>query len=190
MKFKHFNIEDVLSPDDINQAEKYIGQKGYYADSLESFDRYIEDKEHIDYLYSVKKSNIFTYFVIGYSWGTCGFCNYFLPLEKVKKTEQTEQTMKQKSTENRNTFDLWIANKVKVRVVTTALDYDNTFFSILGVIEKCEKQGILLKDQNNKEQFICFPNILEVQNLGTDDWKEYIGLSLDEIGNFWNTDEN
>ena len=142
MKFKHFNIEDVLSADDTKEAVKYIGKKGYYADSLESFDCYIEDKEHIDYLYSVKKSNIFTYFVIGYSWGTCGFCNYFLPLEKVKKTEQTE---KHRSPENRNTFDLWIANKVKVRVVTTALDYDNTSFSILGVIEKFEKQGILLK---------------------------------------------
>ena len=180
MKFKHFNIEDVLSTDDTKEAVKYIGKKGYYADSLESFDRYIEDKEHIDYLYSVKKSNIFTYFVIGYSWGTCGFCNYFLPLEKVKKTEQTE---KHRSPENRNTFDLWIANKVKVRVVTTALDYDNTFFSILGVIEKCEKQGILLKDQNNKEQFICFPNILEVQNLGTDDWSEYERPDIAEILN-------
>lgn len=177
MKFKHFNIEDVLSTDDTKEAVKYIGKKGYYADSLESLDRYIEDKEHIDYLYSVKKSNIFTYFVIGYSWGTCGFCNYFLPLEKVKKTKQ------QRSTENINTFDLWIANKAKVRVVTTALDYDNTFFSILGVIKKCEKQGILLKDQNDKEQFICFPNILEVQYLGTDDWSEYERLDIAEILN-------
>ena len=178
MKFKHFNIEDVLSTDDTKEAVKYIGKKGYYADSLESLDRYIEDKEHIDYLYSVKKSNIFTYFVIGYSWGTCGFCNYFLPLEKVKKTEQTE---KHRSPENRNTFDLWIVNKAKVRVITTALDYDNTFFSILGVIEKHEKQGILLKDQNDKEQFICYPNILEVQYLGTDDWSEYERPDIAEI---------
>ena len=177
MKFKHFNIKDVLSTDDTKEAVKYIGKKGYYSDSLESLDRYIEDKEHIDYLYSVKKSNIFTYFVVGYSWDTCGFCNYFLPLEKVKKTE------KQESTENRKTFDLWIANKVKVRVVTTALDYDNTFFSILGVIEKCEKQGILLKDKNNKEQFICYPNILEVQYLGTDDWSEYERPDIAEILN-------
>ena len=126
-------------------------------------------------IYTQLKSNIFTYFVIGYSWDTCGFCNYFLPLEKVKKTEQ------QKSTENRNTFDLWIANKVKVRVVTTTLDYDNTLFSILGVIEKCEKQGILLKDKNNKEHFICYPNILEVQYLGTGDWSEYEEPDIAEI---------
>ena len=84
---------------------------------------------------------------------------------------------------NRNTFDLWIPNKVKVRVVTNVDNFDKTLFSILGVIEKCEKQGILLKDQNNKEHFICYPNILEVQYLGTDDWKEYLGLSIDEIDN-------
>ena len=177
MKFKHFNIEDVLSPDDTKEVVKYIGKKGYYAEFLESLDRYIEDKEHIDYLYSIKKSNIFTYFVIGDSYDTLHFCNYFLPLEKVKKTD------KPKSSENRNTFDLWIANKVKVRVVTTALDYDNTFFSILGVIEKYEKQGILLIDKNDKEQFICFSNILEVQNLGTDDWSEYERLDIAEILN-------
>ena len=89
--------------------------------------------------------------------------------------------MKFKHFNNEKTFDLWIANKVKVRVVTTALDYDNTFFSILGVIEKCEKQGILLIDKNNKEQFICYPNILEVQYLGTDDWSEYERPDIAEI---------
>ena len=60
MKFKHFNIKDVLSTDDTKEAVKYIGKKGYYSDSLESLDRYIEDKEHIDYLYSVKKKAIFS----------------------------------------------------------------------------------------------------------------------------------
>lgn len=180
MKFKNFDIEDVLSTDDTKEAVKYIGKKGYYADSLESLDRYIEDKEHIDYLYSIAKSKS-PKFVIGFSWNTtCTFCNYFLPLEKVKKTEQTR---KHRFPENRNTFDLWIANKVKVRVVTTALDYDNTFFSILGVIEKHEKQGILLKDKNDKEQFICYPNILEVQYLGTDDWSEYERPDIAEILN-------
>ena len=176
MKFKHFNIEDVLSPDDTKEAVKYVGKKGYYAEFLESLDRYIEDKKHIDYLYSIEKSKS-PRLIIGFSYDHCTFSKYFLPLEKVKKTEQ------QKSTENRNTFDLWISNKVKVRVVTTALDYDNTFFSILGVIEKHEKQGILLKDQNNKEQFICFPNILEVQYLGTDDWSEYERPDIAEILN-------
>ena len=77
MKFKHFNIKDVLSTDDTKEAVKYIGKKGYYSDSLESLDRYIEDKEHIDYLYSVKKSNIFTYFVVGYSWALVVFVTTF-----------------------------------------------------------------------------------------------------------------
>ena len=77
----------------------------------------------------------------------------------------------------------FIVKKVKVRVVTTALDYDNTFFSILGVIEKCEKQGILLKDQNNKEHFIPYTSIVEIQNLGTDDWSEYERPDIAEILN-------
>ena len=183
MKFKHFNIEDVLSPNDRKQTEKYIGHKGYYSDSLELFDRYIEDKKHIDYLYSIEKSKS-PQLVIGSSYDYCNFSNYFLPLEKVQKTEKRE------STENGKTFDLWVANKVKVRVVTNVDDFDKTLFSILGVIEKCEKQGILLKDWNNKEHFICYPNILEVQYLGTGDWKEYLGLSTDEIGNVWSKNEN
>lgn len=176
MKFKHFNIEDVLSPDDRKQTEKYIGQKGYYSDSLELFDRYIEDKKHIDYLYSIEKSKS-PQLVIGFSYDYCTFSNYFLPLEKVQKTEKRE------STETGKTFDLWIANKVKVRVVTNVDDFDKTLFSILGVIEKCEKQGILLKDQNNKEHFVCYPNILEVQYLGTDDWSEYERPDIAEILN-------
>lgn len=179
MKFKHFNIEDVFSTDDTKEAVKYIGKKGYYAEFLESLDRYIEDKKHIDYLYSIEKSKS-PRLIIGFSYDHCTFSKYFLPLEKVKKTEQTE---KHRSSENRNTFDLWIANKVKVRVVTTAIDYDNTFFSIPGVIEKYEKQGILLKDQNDKEHFICYPNILKVQYLGTDDWSEYERPDIAEILN-------
>ena len=177
MKFKNFNIEDVISPDDTKEAVKYIGKKGYYAEFLESLDRYIEDKKHIDYLYSIEKSKS-PRLIIGFSYDYCTFSKYFLPLEKVKKTEQTE---KHRSPENRNTFDLWIANKVKVRVVTNVDDFDKTLFSILGVIEKCEKQGILLKDQNNKEHFICYPNILEVQYLGTGDWSEYEEPDVSEI---------
>ena len=87
------------------------------------------------------------------------------------------------NTKNRKTFDTWIANKVKVRVVTTALDYDKTLFSILGIIKNTDELGILLKDQNNKEQFIRYPNILEVQYLGTDDWSEYERPDIAEILN-------
>ena len=77
----------------------------------------------------------------------------------------------------------YIANKVKVRVVTNVDDFDKTLFSIPGIIKNTDELWILLKDQNNKEQFICFPNILEVQYLGTDDWSEYERLDISEILN-------
>lgn len=179
MKFKHFNIEDVLSPDDRKQIEKYIGQKGYYADSLESLDHYIEDKKHIDYLYSIEKSKS-PHLIIGFSYDYCNFSNYFLPLEKVKKTEQTR---KYRSPENRNTFDLWIANKVKVRVVTNIDDFDKTLFSIPGIIKNTDELGVLLINQNNKEHFIPYASIVEIQNLGTDDWPEYERSDVAEILN-------
>ena len=180
MKFKHFNIEDVLSPDDTKEAVKYIGKKGYCSNSIESLDHYIENKEHIDYLYSIAKSKS-PKFVIGYSWNTtCTFCNYFLPLEKVKKTEQTR---KHRSPENRNTFDLWIANKVKVRVVTNVDDFDKTLFSILGIIKNTDELGVLLIDKNDEEHFIPYTSIVEIQNLGTDDWSEYERPDIAEILN-------
>ena len=77
----------------------------------------------------------------------------------------------------------YIANKVKVRVVTNVDDFDKTLFSIPGIIKNTDELWILLKDQNNKEQFICFPNILEVQYLGTDDWSEYERPDIAEILN-------
>lgn len=58
MKFKHFNIEDVLSPDDRKQIEKYIGQKGYYSDNLELFDRYIEDKNILTIYIQLRKASL------------------------------------------------------------------------------------------------------------------------------------
>lgn len=39
MKFKNFNIADVLGPDDIKQAKQYVGKKGYYANHIEILDR-------------------------------------------------------------------------------------------------------------------------------------------------------
>ena len=176
MKFKNFNLEDVLGRDETEEAKVYVGKLGYFANDLDDLDHaitYIPEQTHE--LVTIKQTGTDNKYV-----DRLRAFKYFLPLDKVKKTEQTE---KHRSPENRNTFDLWIANKVKVRVVTTALDYDNTLFSILGVIEKCEKQGILLKDQNDKEQFICFPNILEVQYLGTDDWSEYEEPDIAEILN-------
>ena len=180
MKFKNFDIADVIGCNDIEQARAYTGKKGYYADHIEQLDDFIENNKHIGTLHSIASKDTFERLIVGCEFDYPCPYTYFLPLEKVQKTEQTG---KQKYSKNRNTFDLWIANKVKVRVVTNVDDFDKTLFSILGVIEKYEKQGILLKDQNNKEHFICYPNILEVQYLGIDDWKEYLGLSTDEIDN-------
>ena len=52
---------------------------------------------------------------------------------------------------------------------------------------------MLLIDKEDKEHFIPYTSIVEIQNLGTSDWKEYTDLSIDEIGeihSFWSTDEN
>lgn len=90
MKFKNFDIEDVFGFDDAEQAKAYIGKKGYYADHIEKLDDYIENKSHIDTLYTINKSRNFYRFMVGCSYDYCGYYTYFLPLEKVKKTEPTE----------------------------------------------------------------------------------------------------
>lgn len=84
MKFKNFDIADVFGPNDIDQAKAYIGKKGYCADRIEQFDDYIENKGHIDTLFSIGKS------LNNYPFMTGCYYSYFLPLEKVKKTEPTE----------------------------------------------------------------------------------------------------
>lgn len=90
MKFKNFDIEDVFGFDDAEQAKAYIGKKGYYADHIEKLDDYIENKSHIDTLYTINKSRDIYRFMVGCSYDYCGYYTYFLPLEKVKKTELTE----------------------------------------------------------------------------------------------------
>lgn len=90
MKFKNFDIEDVFGPNDTEQAKAYIGKKGYYADHIEKLDDYIENKIHIDTLYTINKSRDIYRFMVGCSYDYCGYYTYFLPLEKVKKTEPTE----------------------------------------------------------------------------------------------------
>lgn len=84
MKFKNFDIADVFGPNDIDQAKAYIGKKGYRADRIEQFDDYIENKGPIDTLFSIGKSRN------NYPFMTGCYYSYFLPLEKVKKTEPTE----------------------------------------------------------------------------------------------------
>lgn len=90
MKFRNFNIEDVFSSNDAEQAKAYIGKKGYYADYIEDLDDYIENKSHIDKLYSIDEAHGLFHYVVGCSYDYSGNYNYFLPLEKVKKTEPAE----------------------------------------------------------------------------------------------------
>ena len=69
----------------------------------------------------------------------------------------------------------YIANKVKVRVVTK--------FSILGIIKNTDELGVLLIDKNDKEHFIPYTRIVEIQSLGTEDWSEYEEPDISEILN-------
>ena len=77
----------------------------------------------------------------------------------------------------------YIVKKVKVRVVTDADDFDKTLFSILGIIKNTDELGVLLIDKNDKEHFIPYTRIVEIQNLGTEDWSEYEEPDISEILN-------
>lgn len=92
MKFKNFDIEDVFGPNDTEQAKAYIGKKGYYADYINQLDEFIENKKHIGPLYSIDtvKDDTFERFVVGGSFDYSCHYTFFLPLDKVKKTEPTE----------------------------------------------------------------------------------------------------
>ena len=94
MKFKNFNIEDVFCFNDTEQAKQYICKKGYYADYIEQLDEFIENKKHnhIGTLYSIdtNKADTLEHFIISCDFDYHCPYNYFLPLEKVKKTEPVE----------------------------------------------------------------------------------------------------
>lgn len=77
----------------------------------------------------------------------------------------------------------YIVKKVKVRVVTNVDDFDKTLFSILGIIKNTDELGVLLIDKNDKEHFIPYTSIVEIQNLGTGDWSEYERPDIAEILN-------
>lgn len=74
MKFNHFKIKDVLGPKDLEQAKKYIGTDGYFANALESLD----GLEFCGVLETVSETS-FAY----YCKDDTNF-KYFLPVEKIK----------------------------------------------------------------------------------------------------------
>lgn len=90
MKFKNFDIADVIGCNDVEQAKAYTGKKGYYADHLEQLDDFIENNRHIGTLHSITSKDTFERLIVGCEFDYPCPYTYFLPLDKVKKTEPTE----------------------------------------------------------------------------------------------------
>lgn len=84
MKFKNFNIKDVLGPDNIKQAKQYILKRVYYANSLEELDSCIENRKQIGTLFTISKCDKSNPFIIGYCYEHSTNYTYFIPLENVK----------------------------------------------------------------------------------------------------------
>ena len=84
MKFKNFNIKDVLGPDDIKKAKQYISKRVYYANSLEELDCYIENRKPVDTLFAISKCDKHDPFIIGCGYKHSTNYTYFIPLENVK----------------------------------------------------------------------------------------------------------
>lgn len=97
MKFKNFDIADVFGPDDVEQAKGYVGMLGYFEDDLDDLNNAIAySPEQMYKLVRIKQIDCDNKYVIG----ACGF-KYFLPLEKVKKTEPAEKEAKYRSLRNK-----------------------------------------------------------------------------------------
>ena len=84
MKFKNFNIKDVLGPDNIKQAKQYILKRVYYAKSLEELDSCIENRKPVDTLFAISKCDKHDPFIIGHGYEHSKNYTYFIPLENVK----------------------------------------------------------------------------------------------------------
>ena len=86
MKFKNFNLEDVLGRDETEEAKVYVGKLGYIANDLDDLDHaitYIPEQTHE--LVTIKQTDTDNKYVDR----LCAF-KYFLLLDKVKKTEPTK----------------------------------------------------------------------------------------------------
>ena len=84
MKFKNFDIADVIGCNDTEQAKAYIGKKGYYADHLEQLDDFIENNRHIGTWHSITSRDTLERLIVGCECDYPCPYTYFLPLEKVK----------------------------------------------------------------------------------------------------------
>lgn len=89
MKFKNFDIADVFGPADIKEAEKRVGEIGYFEDSLEDLDNAITwFPKKIFKLIRIKQANSDSKYVVN---NACSF-KYFLSLNNlnIKKTKPVE----------------------------------------------------------------------------------------------------
>lgn len=94
MKFKYFDIADVIGCNDVEQAKAYTGKKGYYADHLEQLDDFIETNRRIGTLHSITSRDSFERLIVGCEFDYPCPYTYFLPLDKVKKTEPVEKEIR------------------------------------------------------------------------------------------------
>ena len=86
MKFKNFNLEDVLGRDETEEAKVYVGKLGYFANDLDDLDHaitYLTEQTHE--LVTIKQTGTDNKYV-----ARLRAFKYFLPLDKVKKTEPTK----------------------------------------------------------------------------------------------------
>lgn len=98
MKFKNFDVADVFGPNDTEEAKGYIGKLGYVEDDIDDLENAIaHSPEQMYKLVRIKQIDCDNKYVIG----ACGF-KYFLPLEKVKKTEPVKKEVKYRPFKNLN----------------------------------------------------------------------------------------
>ena len=127
MKFKNFDIADVLDVNDAEMAKaSFINLNGYFANTLESLD----NLEFFGTLNSVSKTTPFAY----YCRGDANF-KYFLPLGKVKskeyicdfKTEPVEKEVK------------WRACKNIIEVIELLREKEHGSYLVGTIIHICHK---------------------------------------------------
>lgn len=169
MKFKNFDTEDVLGPNDLEQA--YINADGFFANDLEDLDR-LHYFSKLTYTCKIGAG--------GYTSEQGDSFKYFLPLDKLKrreyfcdfKTEPTEKDINYRPCKNLiELMDLldeeehgsclvgttiYIRHKLKTRMIESSIitsvkrDCDGNWLLYLGdkfhsLVELFNHYDILLK---------------------------------------------
>lgn len=85
MEFKNLEIRDVLGPETIEQAQKYVGKAGYFADSLVELERVIDKKDNLLSYGKLRKTTDYHYLLGGSEGLPHIVFRYFLPEDRVKR---------------------------------------------------------------------------------------------------------